>query len=116
MDLPTTAGAERGKGVSDEQKQPLDRRSNDQLLQQVLKGQDEIKDLLRDITRAFPKNEFGDPDYDGHRRAHQTMMKQAQDSEDNRRGAVSNVRNAVIIGGGTIGLSALWEYIKAHVK
>ena len=89
---------------------------DNKLLQQVLAGQNEIKEMLRDITRAFPVNEFNEPDFDGHRKAHKAMMTHAQNSEDSRRDAVKNVRNAVVIGGGTIGLTALWEYVKNHLK
>ena len=101
--------------MSDEQPLP-NRRESDPVLLQVLQGQKEILDAIKDISRAFPKDEFGEPDYDGHRRAHQAMIESAQSSAESRRDAVKNVRNAVLLGGGTITLTAVWEYIKNHVK
>lgn len=102
--------------MSDEKAPPFDRRESDAMLRQVLQGQKEILAAIKDITRAFPQDEFGEPDYDGHRRAHKIMMDHAKDTAEGRRDAVKNVRNAVLLGGGTITLTAMWEYVKTHLK
>lgn len=99
-----------------EPQQQYERRAQDVLLQQVLKGQEEIKEILREMTKAFPQNEFGDPDFDGHRNDHKRRIADAQRSESDKRESASKVRNAIIIGGGTLGLTAVWEYVKAHLK
>lgn len=99
-----------------EQQQPIDRRAHDKMLQTVLDGQEEIKELLRCIDRAFPKNDIGEPDYDGHRKAHKDMIDHARRSEEDKRESAGKVRNALIIGAGSLGLTALWEYLKAHLK
>jgi hypothetical protein len=102
--------------MSGENQQPLDRRESDRLLQQVLRGQEEIKELLKDMSRAFPLNEFDEPDYDGHRRAHQGMIQKAKDGADARKSAVGHVRNAFLVAAGALGLNVVWEYIKVHIK
>jgi hypothetical protein len=94
----------------------LDRRSHDKLMQQVLDGQEEIKAILHGIDRAFTKNDIGEPDYEGHRKAHKDMIEAARRSEEDKRESAGKVRNALIIGAGSLSLTALWEYVKAHLR
>ena len=105
-----------------EQTQQYDRRCSDKKFNEIADSLDEIKDCLEEIkgtmkslTRAFPANDLGEPDFDGHRTAHRKMMEREKRIEDDKEGAIKHVRNATLIGGGTIMLTALWEYIKVKV-
>lgn len=41
-------------------------------IRDIKKQQDETTNTLAGMTKAFPKNDLGDPDYDGHRKDHLT--------------------------------------------
>lgn len=95
--------------------QQYDRRYSDKKFNEIADGLEEIKGMIKSVNRAFPANDLNEPDFDGHRTAHRKMMEREKRIEDDKEGAIKHVRNATLIGGGTILLTALWEYIKAKV-
>ena len=98
-----------------EPQQQYDRRYSDKKLNEIVDSLEEIKGVIKSVNRAFPANDFGEPDFDGHRTAHRKMMEREKRVEDDKEGAIKHVRNATLIGGGTILLTALWEYVKVKV-
>ena len=98
-----------------EQTQQYDRRHFDKKFNEIVDSLDEIKGMIKSVNRAFPANDLNEPDFDGHRNAHRKMMEREKRIEDDKEGAIKHVRNATLIGGGTILLTALWEYIKVKV-
>ena len=99
--------------MSDEQR--YDRRHSDAKFSEIAESLEEIKGMIKSVNRAFPANDLNEPDFDGHRTAHRKMMDREKRIEDDKEGAIKHVRNATLIGGGTILLTALWEYIKVRV-
>ena len=99
--------------MSDEQQ--YDRRYSDKKFNEIVDSLEEIKGMIKSVNRAFPANDLNEPDFDGHRTAHRKMMEREKRIEDDKEGAIKHVRNATLIGGGTILLTALWEYIKVKV-
>ena len=99
--------------MSDEQR--YDRRHSDAKFSEIAESLEEIKGMIKSVNRAFPANDLGEPDFDGHRTAHRRMIEREKRIEDDKEGAIKHVRNATLIGGGTILLTALWEYIKVKV-
>lgn len=77
---------------------------------------DKILESLKGIERAFPANEYGEPDYEGHRRDHRSRMDKAERDEESRRKSVDVIRNRGILAGLTLGAVALWEYVKDHLR
>ena len=53
--------------------------------------QDEILELLKDISRAFPRNDLDEPDYEGHRKYHQQLIRRAVEADRDRQNAVQDV-------------------------
>ena len=98
-----------------EQTQQYDRRYSDKKFNEIADSLDEIKGMIKNVNRAFPPNDLNEPDFDGHRNAHRKMIEREKRIEDDKEGAIKHVRNATLIGGGTILLTALWEYIKVRV-
>lgn len=99
--------------MSDEQQ--YNRRHSDAKFNEIVDSLEEIKGMIKSVNRAFPANDLNEPDFDGHRTAHRKMMERDKRIEDDKEGAIKHVRNATLIGGGTILLTALWEYIKVKV-
>ena len=99
--------------MSDEQQ--YDRRYSDRKFNEIADSLDEIKGMIKSVNRAFPSNDLNEPDFDGHRIAHRKMIDREKRIENDKEGAIKHVRNATLIGGGTILLTALWEYIKVKV-
>lgn len=85
-------------------------------LDQVTKTQDEILDLLKDISRAFPRNDFDEPDYDGHRKYHQQLIRRAIDADRDRQLAVQDVVKKGVWAGLGLTAYALWEYMIGKLK
>ena len=98
-----------------EQTQQYDRRHSDKKFNEIVDSLDEIKGMIKNVNRAFPANDLNEPDFDGHRNAHRKMIEREKRIEVDKEGAIKHVRNATLIGGGTILLTALWEYIKVKV-
>lgn len=98
-----------------EQTQQYNRRYSDKKFNEIVDSLDEIKGMIKSVNKAFPANDLGEPDFDGHRTAHRKMIEREKRIEDDKEGAIKHVRNATLIGGGTILLTALWEYIKVRV-
>ena len=98
-----------------EQTQQYDRRHSDKKFNEIVDSLDEIKGMIKNVNRAFPANDLNEPDFDGHRNAHRKMIEREKRIEDDKEGAIKHVRDATLIGGGTILLTALWEYIKVRV-
>lgn len=99
--------------MSDEQQ--YNRRHSDAKFSEIAESLDEIKGMIKNVNRAFPPNDLNEPDFDGHRNAHRKMIEHEKRIKDDKEGAIKHVRNATLIGGGTILLTALWEYIKVKV-
>lgn len=98
-----------------EPQQQYDRRYSDKKFNEIVDSLEEIKVMIKNVNRAFPTNDLNEPDFDGHRTAHRKMIEREKRVEDDKEGAIKHVRNATLIGGGTILLTALWEYIKVKV-
>lgn len=98
-----------------EPQQQYDRRYSDKKFNEIVDSLEEIKVMIKNVNRAFPANDLNEPDFDGHRTAHRKMIEREKRVEDDKEGAIKHVRNATLIGGGTILLTALWEYIKVKV-
>jgi hypothetical protein len=79
-------------------------------------GQRLLVDMLKDISRAFPRDEFDEPDYDGHRKYHQQLIQKAAEAEKDRQEAVKSVVHKGVWLGLTIIGVALLDYIKAKFK
>ena len=85
-------------------------------LKKLADTQDEILELLKDISRAFPRNDFDEPDYDGHRKYHQQLIHRAIQDDKDRQGAVQDVVKKGLWAGLALMGYALWEYIKDRLK
>ena len=85
-------------------------------LDQVTKTQDEILDLLKAISRAFPRNDFDEPDYDGHRKYHQQLIRRAVEADRDRQLAVQDVVKKGVWAGLVLTAYALWEYMRGKLK
>ena len=55
-------------------------------------------EFIRSIKRAFPKDEDGHPDYDGHRGAHLSWIKNSEEEKDFKNYVKKVVTGAVAIG------------------
>lgn len=85
-------------------------------LKKLSDTQEEIFDLLKDISRAFPRNDFDEPDYDGHRKYHQQIIRRAVEADRDRQLAVQDVVKKGLWAGLALMGYALWEYIKDRLK
>lgn len=101
--------------MTEEYKMP-ERRAVDPAIAEILSNQREMMGLLKGLVSAFPMNEIGQPDFDGHRRHHADMIRKDREFAETRRDAARKVVSAGTLGGATIMLYALWDYIKAHLK
>ncbi len=85
-------------------------------LKKLSDTQEEMLELLKDTSRAFPRNDFDEPDYDGHRKYHQQLIRKAIQDDKDRHGEVQDVVKkglwAVIVLMGY----ALWDSIKDILK
>lgn len=63
------------------------------------------------IVAGFP---HGDPD--SHRRVHERYIEEAQDRDQMIKGAKQKVFEATLWGALIILATALWDYVKAHLK
>lgn len=75
-----------------------------------------VSTRLDAVELGFPRNDIGVPDFDGHRRFHSKMIKDAETSDSDRREAVKKLTMSGVVGGLTIVVYALWDYLKAHLK
>lgn len=85
-------------------------------LKKLSDTQEEILKLLKDINRAFPRNDFDEPDYDGHRKYHQQLIRRAVEADRDRQLAVQDVVKKGLWAGLALMGYALWEYIKDKLK
>lgn len=85
-------------------------------LKKLSDTQEEILHLLKDISRAFPRNDFDEPDYDGHRKYHQQLIRRAVEADRDRQLAVQDVVKKGLWAGLGLMAYALWEYIKDRLK
>ena len=75
-----------------------------------------VEKVLVRVTEGFPKNDLGNPDYDGHRVAHVGMIENAKVVQGYQRDLTKKVLEwllvavAVLIGQGAV------EWLKAHIK
>ena len=56
-----------------------------------------MEQKLDNMTTAFVKDDLGRPDYDGHRRAHNAMVKQAETIESFKMDATKKVLIALVV-------------------
>ncbi len=68
------------------------------------------------LDRAFPKNEYGEPDYEGHRRYHASLLEAAKIMQGYKQTATTEIVKWVGVSmmGGLLGLLASW--LKDHIK
>lgn len=85
-------------------------------LKKLSDTQEEILDLLKNISRAFPRNDFDEPDYDGHRKYHQQLIRRDVEADRDRQNAVQGVVKKGLWAGLALMSYALWEYIKDRLK
>ncbi len=85
-------------------------------LKKLADTQDEILKLLKDIGRAFPRNDLDEPDYDGHRKYHQQLIRREVEADRDRQLAVHDVVKKGLWAGLALLGYALWEYIKDSLK
>ena len=85
-------------------------------LDQVTKTQDEILELLKDINRAFPRDDLDEPDYDGHRKYHQQLIRRAVEADKDRQSAVQDVVKKGLWAGLALMGYAIWEYITDKIR
>lgn len=102
--------------MSDAVENTQDRRAVDQLLKQILDNQVEMMGVLKSLARAFPNDEFGEPDYDGHRRYHALLIRRNQESSQVRQEAVKRVVSAGALGLATVIAYAVWDYLRAALR
>ena len=68
------------------------------------------------MREAFIQNDLGKPDYDGHRRGHKQLVKDAEVVEGYQADATKKVLGAVAIGVVTLTITGALEWIKAHIR
>lgn len=68
------------------------------------------------IISAFPKNDLGKPDFDGHRKDHLQIRKDGEVVESYKEGATKTVLNWAVVGLGTVFLAGLMDWIRTHLK
>lgn len=85
-------------------------------LKKLSDTQEEILDLLKDISRAFPRNDFDEPDYDGHRKYHQQLIRRAIQDDKDRQSAVQDVVKKGLWAGLALMGYAIWEYITDRIR
>lgn len=85
-------------------------------LKKLADTQEEILDLLKGISRAFPRNDFDEPDYDGHRKYHQQLIRQAAEADRDRQLEVQDVVKKGLWAGIALMGYALWDSIKDILK
>lgn len=85
-------------------------------IETLLETQREILRILKNTSRAFPVNEYDEPDFDGHRKYHQSIITQATNSDSVKLEAVKKIVTWALIGFLTIiGYVAL-DYAKAYLS
>jgi hypothetical protein len=85
-------------------------------IDQILRNQAETLKLLRELSRAFPLNEFSEPDIEGHRRHHVGLIRKDAQYDEAKSRAMSKVSTAGITGALTLILIAVWDYIKGQLR
>ena len=68
------------------------------------------------VSQAFPKNDLGKPDYDGHRKAHNQLMKDAEVVSSYQQDVVKKVLGWAAIGVLTLLLTGGLQWLKDHLK
>lgn len=90
------------------------------LLLEIRDRLDHVERLQAEHATAFPTNDLAKPDFDGHRRAHKTMIKDAALVEDYKTDMTKKVFGWLSIGaisiiGGSL-VNSLMTYIRDHIK
>ena len=68
------------------------------------------------IATAFPKNDLGKPDYDGHRKEHLQFKKDSEVVEGYQNSTVKSILSWVSIGAILLFIAGLVEWIRTHIK
>ena len=68
------------------------------------------------MREAFIQNDLGKPDYDGHRRGHKQLVKEAEVVEGYQIDATKKVVGVVVLGAITLLLTGALEWLKAHIR
>ena len=90
--------------------------SDEKAISDLLAGQARILAELKGVNRAFPLNDLGEPDIDGHRQDHLSRIDEAKTENDNKHEAVKGVVKVAAGGFATILFYALVDYVKVHLK
>jgi hypothetical protein len=90
------------------------------LLLEIRDRLDHVERLQAEHASAFPTNDLAKPDFDGHRRAHKTMIRDALLVEDYKTDATKKVLSWLAIGavsvlGGSM-VNSVMTYLQGHVK
>lgn len=66
------------------------------------------------VSTAFPQNDLGKPDYDGHRKAHLSMMDDAKVVAGYKQGVTRQILSVVVTAIVTLLLAGIVSYFNAH--
>ena len=74
-------------------------------------------EFISAIRRAFPKDDEGKPDYDGHRTAHLSWISDANEQKEFKKFLKNTIIGAVVLGMGGFVLIATWvAFLKGPVS
>lgn len=68
------------------------------------------------VATAFPKNDLGKPDYDGHRKEHLQFKKDSEVVESYQNNTVKSLLSWAAVGAILLFIAGLVEWIRAHLK
>jgi hypothetical protein len=71
-----------------------------------------VEHKLTYVSTAFPQNDLGKPDYDGHRKAHIELIDQAKVIENYKVTATKKVLTVIISVVFTLGVTAIVDYMR----
>lgn len=91
--------------------------------QEVRKDVDDINTRVQTLEHScsrmregFPKNDLGNPDYDGHRVAHVTSIEKTKVMQGYQRDMTKRVLEWLMVGVAVLLGQGALEWIKAHLK
>ena len=89
------------------------RRASDDEVLALLK---DIDAKLTDMTSAFVLNDLHKPDFDGHRKAHLTMIKDAEIMDGYKRGITKKIVGWLAVGAMGMLASGFIAQVSGHLK
>jgi hypothetical protein len=76
----------------------------------------DIEKNIRELSTAYPKNDLGEPDYDGHRKAHIQMDKQADIVDNYKKNVTETIITWLVTGLLIILASGVIETIRHYLS